>query len=91
MVTDPAKRAAIGGIYKKVFYREHVPLSGAGDPGLPVYQQRSETQQDSASYLADHMGDVPVHIIPCVESRFESAEPFGKQPGMGAFCRRRGR
>ena len=34
VVTDPVKRAAIGAIYKKVFYQEHVPLSGAGDPGL---------------------------------------------------------
>jgi len=91
VVTDPAKRAAIGAIYKKVFYQEHVPLSGAGDPGLPVYQKRSETQKDAASYLADHMGEVPVHIIPCVESRFETREPFGKQPGMAASCRRRGR
>jgi len=70
VVTDPVKRAAIGAIYKKVFYQEHAPLSGAGDPGLPVYQQRSATQQDSASYLADHLAEVPVHIIPCVESRF---------------------
>ena len=25
VVTDPAKRAAIGSIYKRVFYQEHVP------------------------------------------------------------------
>ena len=37
VVTDPVKRAAIGAIYKKVYYQEHTPLSGAGDPGLPVY------------------------------------------------------
>ena len=55
IVTDPAKRAAIGAIYKRVFYQEHVPLSGAGDPGLPVYQKRSGSLQDSASYLADHL------------------------------------
>ena len=72
VVTDPAKRAAIGAIYKRVYYQEHVPLSGAGDPGLPVYQQRSGSIRDSASYLADHLGEVPVHIIPCVESRFEN-------------------
>jgi nitroreductase len=52
VITDPVKRAAIGAIYKKVFYQEHAPLSRAGNPGLPVYQQRSATQQNSASYLA---------------------------------------
>jgi hypothetical protein len=38
VVTDPAKRAAIGAVYKRIFYQEHVPLSGAGDPGLPLRQ-----------------------------------------------------
>jgi len=85
VVTDPAKRAAIGAIYKKVFYQEHVPLSGAGDPGLPVYQKRSESIQDSASYLADHFGEVPVHIVPCVESRFESAGTFRQATRYGSI------
>jgi nitroreductase len=85
VVTDPAKRAAIGAIYKKVFNQEHVPLSGAGDPGLPVYQKRSENMQDSASYLADHMAEVPVHIIPCVESRFEDAGTFRQATRYGSI------
>jgi nitroreductase len=85
VVTDPAKRAAIGAIYKKVFYEEHVSLSGAGDPGLPVYQKRSENIQDSAIYLADHLGEVPVHIIPCVESRFENAGTFRQATRYGSI------
>ena len=85
VVTDPAKRAAIGAIYKRVFYQEHVPLSGAGDPGLPVYQKRSESIQDSASYLADHLSEVPVHIIPCVESRFENAGTFRQATRYGSI------
>ena len=85
VVTDPEKRAAIGAIYKRVFYQEHVPLSGAGDPGAPVYQNRSSQIQDSASYLADHMGDVPVHIIPCVESRFEDAGTFRQATRYGSI------
>jgi Nitroreductase len=85
VVTDPVKRAAIGAIYKKVFYQEHVPLSGAGDPSLPVYRQRSAGIQDSPAYLADHMGEVPVHIIPCVESRFEDAGTFRQATRYGSI------
>ena len=85
VVTDPAKRAAIGALYKKVYYQEHAPLSGAGDPGMPVYQQRSETIQDSARYLADHLGEVPVHIIPCVESRFENGGTFRQATRYGSI------
>ena len=91
VVTDPKKRAAIGAIYKKVSYQEHAPLSGAGDPGLPVYRKRSGNIQDSARYLADHLGEVPVHIIPCVESRFENAGTFRQATAMGASCPRHGR
>lgn len=85
VVTDPAKRAAIGAIYKRVFYQEHEPQSGAGDPGSPVYQKRSESIQDSASYLADHLSEVPVHIIPCVESRFENAGTFRQATRYGSI------
>jgi nitroreductase len=85
VVTDPAKRAAIGAVYKRIFYQEHVPLSGAGDPGLPVYQNRSESIQDSASYLADHLSEVPVHIISCVESRFENAGTFRQATRYGSI------
>jgi nitroreductase len=88
VVTDPVKRAAIGAIYKKVFYQEHAPLSGAGDPDSPVYQQRSARIQDSAAYLADHMGEVPVHIIPCVESRFEEAGTFRQATRYGSDTQR---
>ena len=85
VVTDPQKRAAIGAIYKKVFYQEHVPLSGAGDPGLPLYQTGSGDLQASARYLADHLGEVPVHIIPCVESRFENAGTFRQATRYGSI------
>ena len=33
--------------YKRVFYQEHLPLSGAGDPGSPIYQNRRERVQES--------------------------------------------
>jgi nitroreductase len=84
VVTDPVKRAAIGAIYKEVFYQEHVQLSGAGDPGSPVYQKRSGNIHDSASYLADQ-GEVPVHIIPCVETRFENAGTFRQATRYGSI------
>jgi len=85
VVTDPAKRATIGAIYKRVFYQEHVPLSGAGDRNMPVYQERAAGVQESASYLADHLSEVPVHIIPCVESRFEDAGTFRQATRYGSI------
>jgi nitroreductase len=85
VVTDPAKRAAIGAIYRRVFYQEHVPLSGAGGRSLTLGQSRGELVQESASYLADHLSEVPVHIIPCVETRFEDAGTFRQATRYGSI------
>jgi nitroreductase len=74
VVTDAAKRTALAKLYKQAFdnYRhmaEGAPQMQAGDP------RREQTVRiiDSASYLAEHLGEAPVHIIPCIEGRVESA------------------
>jgi nitroreductase len=85
VVTDPAKRAAMGAIYKRVFYQEHVPLSGAGVRDLPIFQKEWDSVHESASHLADHMSEVPVHIIPCVETRFENAGTFRQATRYGSI------
>jgi nitroreductase len=74
VVTDTAKRAALAAIYKRSY--------------LEVYslQRQAETRQtdprliDSANYLAEHMHEVPVLIIPCVEA------PVVQGTGPGAFA-----
>jgi nitroreductase len=74
VVTDPAKRATIGALYKGVFYQEHAPS-----------QERAGGVQESSRYLADHLSEVPVHIIPCVEGRFEEAGPFRQATRYGSI------
>jgi nitroreductase len=62
VVTDAAKRAALGAIYKRSYLEVYSP------------ERQEETRQtdpgllDSANYLAEHMHEVPVLIIPCVEA-----------------------
>jgi nitroreductase len=62
VVTDSAPRAALAAIYKRSYLEVYSPQRQAEvrqtDPGLI----------DSATYLAEHMHDVPVLIIPCVEA-----------------------
>ena len=72
VVTDPAKRAAIGDIYKKSFY-EAFPAEYPGP------------SKESVDYLADHLGEVPVHIIPCVEGRVEDAGAFSQATRYGSI------
>ena len=75
VVTDPATRAALAEFYREgfqLFYGDReAALAGMpqDDADYLVTQRRVV---DSAAYLAEHMERVPVHVIPCVEGRFES-------------------
>lgn len=67
VVTDPAKRFQLAEIYRRG--TEHLVAS------REAYGQRIF---DSAMYLAEHLHEVPVHIIPCIEGRVEK-EPSWMQ------------
>ncbi len=71
VVTDPAERAAIADIYRKA-YRDII-----GDD--PVWEK--SPLGISSRYLADHLQDVPVHIIPCVQGRAETSTQI-RQAGL---------
>ena len=74
VVTDPGQRQALATIYRKVgaLYRELM---------APMYQKRAVSGEqealtqakllDSGQYLIDHLHEVPVHVIPCIEGRTE--------------------
>ena len=75
-VTDEAKRAKIGEIYQRAFsvYREmpiaiHKLHMDSSDNSLTQSQQRSAS---SADYLADHMAQAPVLMIPCIAGRTDN-------------------
>ncbi len=74
VVTDPEKKRAIQQLYQKAFR-----LYAADDSRRPQYADddpRAAQQPrvyDSASYLADHLHEAPVWVVPCVEGRVEKA------------------
>lgn len=72
VVTDPEKKRALGDIYRRAFtvYRE----SGLADRTGVDHPERADVQErvvSSAQHLADHMGEVPAMVIPCLEGRTE--------------------
>ena len=75
VITDPAKRALIASYYRQAFKQ----YLGANQPA-ELEPLRAETTSGkttgvlkSASYLSRHLHEVPVHIIPCIEGRVETA------------------
>jgi nitroreductase len=64
VVTDPDKKAALADLYNRVG-REY--LAGAAASAQPGDQTGRVVK--SALYLAEHLAEVPVHLIPCVYGR----------------------
>jgi len=63
VVTDAAKRAALGELWRQVAYPY---LSRGGERSGQLARIG-----DAVVHLAEHIQDVPVHVIPCVEGRLE--------------------
>ncbi|MCX8071925.1 MAG: nitroreductase family protein [Candidatus Binatia bacterium] len=72
VVTDAEKREQLANLYRQAFslYRQmnvNAPQLREGDP------RREQTLRivESATYLADHLHEVPVHVVPCIDGRAE--------------------
>lgn len=64
VVTDAAKRAALGELWRQVA----IPYLERG--GGPRQGQMARIGA-GVVHLAEHIQDVPVHVIPCVQGRYE--------------------
>jgi len=77
VVTDPAKRAALGEMYRKgfeLFYGDRAAAEANLPADDPDYVATTKKVIDSAEYLAQHMGEVPVMLIPCIDVRTEGLD-----------------
>ena len=72
VVTDPAKRARIGELYRtgfEMFYGNREAAEAGLPSDDPDYVAATRRVIDSAHHLAQHMGEVPVMVIACVDGR----------------------
>lgn len=87
VVSDAAKRARIGELYRESF----MLYAQSSDEQLPTQGQWEQNQQQrlrvvkSAVHLANHMGDVPVLIIPCIHGRVETMSPLAQASLYGSI------
>jgi len=89
VVTDPGQRRALADLYRSVatsyFEESRATAQAAGqDQTVRVY--------DSAQYLADHLQEAPVHVIPCLlgsppeEGRASAGFFASIYPAIWSFC-----
>jgi len=87
VVRDPAKRAAIGEIYRQC-YEMYKTWDGVYVRSIQREDETGQAQQervaDSADYLGDHMGEAPVLVIACnAGSRLEGMPAMGSASTLG--------
>jgi nitroreductase len=82
IVTDAEKRRALADIYRRVW--ERYRASGGALANQPTNDPARRATQvrvtDSAGYLAEHIHEAPVHVIPCIEGRTDG-QPGAAQAG----------
>jgi nitroreductase len=80
VVTDPERRAALGELWRSVAgpYLERRAAAAAAD-------RRVARISDAVRYLADHLHEVPVHVIPCVEGRTDHAPVVAQASRWGSI------
>ena len=90
-VEDADKRKAIGEIYL-AHARPYLSAPSAKYPEGDIRGGRMGKIRDSATYLAEHMHEAPVLLIPCIEGR-EDKTPLGGVsfwasllPAVWSFC-----
>jgi nitroreductase len=90
-VDDPEKKKAIGDIYLR-HARVYLKPPAAEYPEGDTRGERMGKVRDSAMYLAEHMHEAPVLLIPCIEGRDDKSPLGGVSfwaslfPAVWSFC-----
>jgi nitroreductase len=75
IVTEAEKRAALGELWRRS--GERYLSARRPDPSVELPPQ-TRRLLESVWHLMDHIGDVPVHVIPCIEGRTDG-KPSAQQ------------
>jgi nitroreductase len=96
VVTDPDKRRQLAEWYRgafEMFYSDPEARLAEMPQDDPTYLATTRKVIDSATYLTQHMAEVPVHVIPVIEGRVENgpvvmhASIWGSLlPAVWSFC-----
>ena len=79
VVDDPDKRAGLAELYQRAYapyiamQKEAVVAAGGRDDNAILR---------SSDHLAEHLAEVPVHVIPCIEGRLDQGAPVALQAAV---------
>src|SRR5215469_16252098 len=67
VIRDPKVKETVGALYKRAWDERAAPRYQSGEPAPGMSRERFPRLLDAAEYLAAHIHEAPVWIIPCLE------------------------
>ena len=67
VISDPEIKKTVGAYYKRAWDEVVSPRYRSGDPAPGTNPERFSRMLDAAQYLADHIHEAPVWIVPCMQ------------------------
>src|SRR5258706_7138050 len=84
VVIDAQKRAQIGALYKKS-WNIYAAQPNAGTEAQQHHPDQMNRVRSSAGYLAEHFGEVPVFVIPCIQGRTDNSPAWAQAGFFGSI------
>ena len=67
VIRDPKIKETVGALYKRAWDEQVAPRYRSGEPAPGTSRERFERMLAAAEYLANHIHEAPVWIVPCLE------------------------
>jgi nitroreductase len=67
VIRDPNVKETVGALYKRAWDEQVAPRYRSGEPAPGMSRERFLRLLDAAEYLAAHIHEAPVWIVPCLE------------------------
>src|SRR6201981_2851940 len=67
VIRDPKVKETVGALYKRAWDEQVAPRYRAGEPAPGMSRAQFLRLLDAAEYLANHIYEAPVWIVPCLE------------------------
>ena len=67
VIRNPKIKETVGALYKRAWDEQVAPRYRAGEPAPGIDRDRFLRLLDAAEYLAAHIHEAPVWIVPCLE------------------------
>ena len=87
VVTDAQQRQVLGDIYRRGFalYLQRALSTYSGSKLTREQMATLARVRDSSQYLADHMYEVPVLVVPCIQGRVDGLSPVEQASTWGSI------